>query len=58
MASKSSQYLPFRQVVIIGGGFGGLAMACELKRKLNFRDFVIYERNPGLGGTWYDNNCK
>ncbi|OXV05420.1 hypothetical protein Egran_06812 [Elaphomyces granulatus] len=56
MASKSSQYLPFRQVVIIGGGFGGLAMACELKRKLNFRDFVIYERNPGLGGTWYDNN--
>ncbi|KAI9046091.1 flavin-containing monooxygenase [Aspergillus affinis] len=55
MAEKS-QVLPFRQVVIIGAGFGGLAMACELKRKLNFHDFIIYERNPGLGGTWYDNN--
>ncbi|KAH8427777.1 uncharacterized protein LDX57_005484 [Aspergillus melleus] len=57
MAEKS-QLLPFRQVVIIGAGFGGLAMACELKRKLNFHDFIIYERNSGLGGTWYDNNCK
>jgi len=58
MSSKSSELLPFRQVVIIGAGFGGLAMACELKRKLGCRDFVIYERNPGLGGTWYDNNCR
>ncbi|KAH8698216.1 hypothetical protein GQ44DRAFT_832214 [Phaeosphaeriaceae sp. PMI808] len=44
------------QVVIIGAGFGGLAMACELKRKLNFHDFVIYERDAGLGGTWYYND--
>jgi cation diffusion facilitator CzcD-associated flavoprotein CzcO len=46
------------QVVIVGAGFGGLAMACELKRKLNFHDFVIYERDDGLGGTWYHNDCK
>ena len=58
MASEKSQRLPFRQVVIIGAGLAGLDMGCELKRKLNFHDFVIFDRNPALGGTWYDNNCE
>jgi cation diffusion facilitator CzcD-associated flavoprotein CzcO len=58
MASEGVEYLPFRQVIIIGGGLGGLDFGCELKKKLQFHDFVIYDRNPALGGTWYDNNCK
>lgn len=49
--------LPFKQVVIIGAGIGGIDMACALKRKLDFHDFVIYDRNAGIGGTWYDNDC-
>ncbi|KAF2875790.1 hypothetical protein BDV95DRAFT_281774 [Massariosphaeria phaeospora] len=56
MRASTSPDLPFRQVVIIGAGFGGLVMACELNRKLNFNDFVIYERNSGIGGTWHENN--
>jgi cation diffusion facilitator CzcD-associated flavoprotein CzcO len=43
--------LPFRQVVITGAGLAGLDMGCELKRKLNFHDFVIFDRNPALGRT-------
>ncbi|KAF2676476.1 FAD/NAD(P)-binding domain-containing protein [Lentithecium fluviatile CBS 122367] len=56
MGEKPAIDIALEQVVIIGGGFGGLAMACELKRKLGFHDFVIYERDAGLGGTWYHNN--
>ncbi|KAK0508706.1 hypothetical protein JMJ35_008982 [Cladonia borealis] len=56
MANKKSQRLSFRQVIIIGAGLAGLDMGCELKRKLDFHDFVIFDRNPALGGTWYDNN--
>ena len=33
-------------------------MACQLKRKLQFNDFVMYERNAGLGGTWHHNRCE
>ena len=58
MSLEKQQYVPFRQAIIIGAGLAGLDIACEFKRKLNFHDFVIYDSNPGLGGTWFDNNCK
>ena len=41
--------LPFIPVIIIGGGFSGLAMGAQLKRKLNFEDYILYERSPDLG---------
>lgn len=42
------------QVGIIGAGFGGLATAIRLKQSGN-RDFVIFERENGIGGTWHAN---
>ena len=42
------------QVAIIGSGFAGLGMACELKRRGN-DDFVVFERADKVGGTWRDN---
>lgn len=42
------------QVAIIGGGFAGLGMACELKRR-GHDDFVVFERADEVGGTWRDN---
>lgn len=33
-------------------------MACQLKSKLKFTDFVIFERSAGLGGTWRSNTCQ
>ncbi|EAU34295.1 predicted protein [Aspergillus terreus NIH2624] len=53
MASKESP--PFKRVVIVGAGFSGLAMACQLKQKLRCHDFVIYDRGAGFGGTWLFN---
>ncbi|PLN82607.1 FAD/NAD(P)-binding domain-containing protein [Aspergillus taichungensis] len=54
MASQHSDP-GYTQVVIIGAGFSGLAMACQLKQQLNCDDFIIYDRVPKLGGTWYSN---
>ncbi|PMD52338.1 4-hydroxyacetophenone monooxygenase [Hyaloscypha bicolor E] len=50
-----SDFLPFTTVAIIGAGFSGLGIACQLKKKLNFTDFMIFERASGLGGTWRSN---
>ena len=42
------------RIAIIGAGPGGLCMGILLLRA-GFDDFVILERNAGLGGTWYHN---
>lgn len=44
-----------KAVIMIGGGFGGIAMACQLKRKLGCTDFCLLERQSGIGGTWWIN---
>ncbi|WP_299562824.1 NAD(P)/FAD-dependent oxidoreductase [uncultured Mycolicibacterium sp.] len=42
------------RVAIIGSGFSGLAAAIELRRQ-GIEDFVIFEKAPGMGGTWFYN---
>jgi cation diffusion facilitator CzcD-associated flavoprotein CzcO len=42
------------EIVIVGAGFGGLAMAIRLQQA-GRRDFLILEKAAGLGGTWHDN---
>ena len=42
------------EVVIIGGGFGGLLTAACLY-KLGIKDFRIIEEGNDVGGTWYWN---
>lgn len=49
---------PYIPVAIIGAGFSGLVAACNLKRKLAFEDYIIFDRNQDLGGTWFTNSCK
>jgi len=41
-------------VGILGAGLSGIAMALRLRRA-GFDDFVIYEEQPDVGGTWYRN---
>ena len=43
--------LPTRRsdVAIIGAGFSGINIACQLQRKLGVTDYVIYDRHPTLG---------
>ncbi|WP_369829781.1 flavin-containing monooxygenase [Mycobacterium sp. 852002-51152_SCH6134967] len=42
---------PSLSVGIIGAGPGGLALGIFL-RKAGFRDFTIFDREDGVGGTW------
>lgn len=42
------------EVVILGAGMSGLCMAVQLKRA-GIHDFIILEKQAGLGGTWWDN---
>jgi cyclohexanone monooxygenase len=42
------------EVVIIGGGFGGMMAAAHL-RQAGFDDFRIIEKAGDFGGTWYWN---
>jgi cation diffusion facilitator CzcD-associated flavoprotein CzcO len=42
-------------VVIVGSGFSGLAMAVALRRS-GREDFLILERGNDVGGTWRDNS--
>ncbi|MGI9123269.1 MAG: flavin-containing monooxygenase [Mycobacterium sp.] len=41
--------------IIVGAGFGGIGAAIQLKR-CGFENFVLIDRQPDLGGTWYVNH--
>src|SRR3954465_15583800 len=41
-------------VAIIGSGFSGIGLAIRLKQD-GVEDFVVLERNEGVGGTWWAN---
>ncbi|KAF2002902.1 FAD/NAD(P)-binding domain-containing protein [Amniculicola lignicola CBS 123094] len=42
-------------VIIVGAGASGIAMACQLKEQLGFDQFRIFDRQGGIGGTWWIN---
>lgn len=42
------------EVVIIGGGFGGMLAAARLQ-EAGITDFILIEKGGGFGGTWYWN---
>jgi len=40
-------------VVVIGAGFAGIGLGVRLRQR-GIEDFVICERNPSVGGTWFE----
>jgi cation diffusion facilitator CzcD-associated flavoprotein CzcO len=42
------------RVAIIGAGFGGIAAAVNLRKRTS-ADFVIFDKAPSVGGTWWHN---
>lgn len=43
-----------KRIVVIGAGPGGIMMGIRLKER-GYNNFVIYEKSPDLGGTWWRN---
>ncbi|MDX1497550.1 MAG: NAD(P)/FAD-dependent oxidoreductase, partial [Salinisphaeraceae bacterium] len=52
---NTSTQQPEHEVIIIGTGFAGLGMAINLK-KADKHNFVIFERESDVGGTWKVNH--
>ena len=51
-----SKFAISHDAFIVGAGPAGIAMAYQLKYKLGFHDFTIYEKLDGVGGTWRTNS--
>ncbi|PGH14607.1 hypothetical protein AJ79_02942 [Helicocarpus griseus UAMH5409] len=49
-----SQPMPIR-IVHVGAGATGLCAAYKMERQLTNYELVCYEKNPDVGGTWYEN---
>ena len=43
------------RIAIVGAGFAGLGAAIRLRQE-GIEDFVVFEKNPDVGGTWWDNS--
>ena len=42
-------------VIIIGAGESGIALGCRLREELGFDQFRLFDRQAGIGGTWWIN---
>lgn len=47
-------FRPMR-VIIIGAGFSGIYCGVRIPERLRNVELAIYEKNAGVGGTWYEN---
>lgn len=43
------------RVITIGAGAAGLNLAYQINRHMQHVTHIIYEKNPEVGGTWYEN---
>lgn len=43
------------KVICVGAGFSGLCTAIQFPRKIKNLALQIYEKNPDIGGTWFEN---
>lgn len=43
------------KLIYIGAGISGIIAAIEFVKRVPHLDLVIYEKNPEIGGTWFEN---
>ena len=43
------------KVIVIGAGYSGIYCGIRIPEKLRNVELVIYEKNEGVGGTWWEN---
>lgn len=49
------------RIIVIGAGASGLNMIHALRKHLDNYEIMVYDKNPDVGGTWYENRypgCK
>ncbi|KAI1111591.1 FAD/NAD(P)-binding domain-containing protein [Nemania sp. NC0429] len=45
----------FVRIVCVGAGASGICLAYKLQRSFTNYSLTIYDKNPEIGGTWYEN---
>ncbi|KAF4467927.1 sterigmatocystin biosynthesis monooxygenase stcW [Fusarium albosuccineum] len=45
----------FVKIACVGAGVSGLCLAYKLRRSFENYSLTIYEKNPQVGGTWFEN---
>lgn len=48
-------YRPIK-AICIGAGMSGIAVGCLFPQNIPNLELTIYEKNPEVGGTWYENH--
>jgi hypothetical protein len=43
------------RIICLGAGASGVNLAYQVQQRLRKTELVIYEKNPAIGGTWYEN---
>jgi len=43
------------KVIVIGAGFSGIYCGIRIPQRLRNVQLTIYEKNEGVGGTWWEN---
>lgn len=43
------------KVICIGAGASGLQLAYKLQKHISDFNLTVYEKNPEVSGTWYEN---
>ncbi|CAK7219658.1 hypothetical protein SBRCBS47491_003921 [Sporothrix bragantina] len=53
--SNEIDYARPMKVIVIGAGISGILAAIRFPRRIPNLDLVVYDKNPEVGGTWYEN---
>lgn len=43
------------KVICVGAGISGILTGIRLPQQVENLELTIYEKNPEVGGTWYEN---
>jgi 2-polyprenyl-6-methoxyphenol hydroxylase-like FAD-dependent oxidoreductase len=43
------------KVIVIGAGVSGIIAGIRFPQRISNLDLVIYDKNPDIGGTWFEN---
>lgn len=43
------------KVIVIGAGLGGILHSYNISKSCSNVEYVVYEKNKDIGGTWFEN---
>ena len=54
-ASNPIHHARRMRIICIGAGLAGLCFAYKLQRSFEEFELVVYEKNDGIAGVWFEN---